>query len=310
MDNDVSTMAQRAIDANTKVSWATKIKNWFSEADLIESAFMVVGVAALVLGTLFEANNSAMGWTMIAKGAAPSGLSFLFGGAMTLGYIMFHRRSSERFRAGKKESAWRHVAVAVGFTLAALFGVFSNTASKTALSANTATETNTTRALLVNELRQLQAQVSPDQLLQYKALRDVTERTIQSKEGEAMAWGMKDGATPLECAENLRQRQRDICNSLNGNDDQMGLRNELVMHKASIETFHIKMKRIEEAKAGLEKAKFTEGNAHWESMSKLTTGSVSDEAVRIWGTFAFSVLILFIVGFGWDAVLEKFEDEE
>lgn len=310
MSSEMSTLAQRAVNSNTKRSIWDQIKDWSVEADFVEVGFMIIGVAVLLGITLYEAFNAGSGFGMFASGLVPAPIAWIAGVAVTLGYIRFHRQASEKYRAKMHNSGHKHLVVAMIFAFITLFGVFSNAASKTALSANTAKESNTSRTLLLAEQRQLRAEVQPDQLLGYKALVDVTERTILSKEGEAKAWEMPDGASSEECAQDLRPRQRQLCNSLNGSDDQMGLRNELVMNRAAIETFNVKQKRLGEVDAALADLKFDEKNAHWSSMSKMAGTSADDEFFRIWGTFIVSLCLLIGAGFGWDAVFERLEEDE
>lgn len=308
-DMDLQQRIARSQNANVKQGIGQKIKLWAAKQSPVAVFFAALQIVALIAFTLFEAHNSGKGWMMITTGAAPWFLAYALGVGMTIGYLSFHRKAAEELRAGRKDKGGQAAIVAVICTILALFGVFSNVASKTSVSANAASENNTDRALLLAEIRQLEAEVTPESIEQTKALADVTRRQIGSKEAEAIGWGLSAGATIDECAADLRPRQRQLCNTLNGSDASMGLRNELTLHESALVGYQSKTDRLVELKAKAKGMKQEEGAAHWDAMSKISNGSIGADMFRIWGTFLASLGILFILGFGWDSFLEKREQE-
>lgn len=308
-DMDLQQRIARAQNANVKLTTGQKIRRWIEKQSPVAVFFAALQLVALIAFTLFEAHNSGRGWIMITNGAAPWFLAYSLGVGMTIGYLSFHRKAAEELRAGRKDKGGQAAIVAVICTALALFGVFSNVASKTSVSASAATENNTDRAILLAEIRQLEAEVTPESVAQTEALADVTRRQIGSKEAEAIGWGLKAGATIEECANDLRPRQRQLCNTLNGSDNSMGLRNELTLHESALDGYRSKSERLEAMRAEVKGMKVEEGAAHWDAMSKITSGAASPDMFRIWGTFLASLGILFILGFGWDSFLEKREEE-
>lgn len=308
--NDISERARRAQAAKTKTPFSVKFSHWYERQSLQGLFFVAFQLAMLIALTAYEAFNSASGWAMIAKGAAPGWLAALFGFGLTIGYIGYHRQASERLRVDNKSAAVRAGIVAVFAALLALFGVFSNLSSKTALAATSASELNLDRADIRADIRLLESEVTPENIANTEALVDVTRRQIKSLEGEAVGWGM-DETTPEACAADLRQRQRQICNSLNGAGDgsTLGLRNELRLNEAALENLRSKAERLETLRAQAANLRQQEGAEHWEAMSRVSMGNVDASSFRIWGTFLASILVLIVVGFGWDAFFERREEE-
>ena len=303
--NEPSNVIRDAEQAEISRSWFSTIKLWFAERKVSELFTMVIALGILIVATVWEATNAAAGYVLLAQNVAPAWIAWIFGFCAPFGYFVFHRRASEFYRANDYMQMSRSILVAFALTFLALIGVFSNVASKTGLQAENAKEINEARRALIVEKMTLEAEVQPETVALTESFITVTERQIRSKEAEATGWRMPDTDPTGYCAQDLRPRQRQICNDLNGTgSDNMGLRNELEMHKTTIEVANIKRDRIEEIETELGGLKLTEGAAHWGSMSRLTNGNVGSDWFQIWGSFAISVLVLIVVGFGWDSFLE------
>lgn len=307
--NDITDRVKRASEANIKTPWRVKFENWAEKQSKVAVFFIVLQLVALIAFTIFEAQNSANGWVMITKGAAWSVLAWCLGFGLTIGYLSFHRRAAEFLRDGKYGKGFQAAAVAIVCTALALFGVFSNVASKTGLSSQTAQENNLDRALMKGELRTLESEVQPELIDQYKALADITEKRIASTEGEAGAWGMSDTEPDGACADDLQPRQRVICNALNGSDTGIGLRGDLRQYQLTLEAMQTKTMRMNELRKALADMPEQEGAAHWKAMSSMTSGTVKADVFRVWGSFFASFGIMFILGFGWDSFFEHREKE-
>jgi hypothetical protein len=309
MQNDTSAVMRRATEARIKTPFSIKVKQWAEARTAVDIAAIIFIMAVMITATLWEANNAGLGYIMIAAGVVPKPMAWLFGFTLPIGYFWFHRRSSEFFRKGKSGAAYQAAIVALGFTILTLFGVFSNVASKTELQAVKAGEINADRALLRSELRALSLEVSDVAFTQAQVDLEITQQMIKSTEAEAVGWGMENTEPDGACAADLRSAQRRLCNRLNGSATDRGLRNELKLNEARLEALTSKAARLEEVKAQLATVSRAEGQGHWQAMSKVSMGTVSDDGFRVWGSFFLSFIVLIILGFGWDNFLEQREDE-
>ena len=308
MPNELDKHAQRALTAKTEASLMNRLRAYINNSDPVEVAFWSIQFVALIALLIFEANNSGKGYVMLAKGAAPAFLAYFMGVACVVAYVSAHHRAADAFRAKRTKQAWQSVGVAVTCTMLAFVGVLSNVSSKTALSATTSSETNEERALVRAEILAIQAEATPEAINQSRALVSVTERQISAREDEATGWGLGD-ATQEDCRADLRPRERQICNDLNGDGQRMGLRNELEMHKARVLGLETKSERLSMLRTKLGSLQYTEGSAHWQAMERLTGGSVQQDALRIYISLFISLGLLLVLGMGCDALFEKIEDE-
>jgi hypothetical protein len=337
MFEEIDKAAQRAMEANVKPPLATRIfrglkKWWDNQPPIVVICFGVVTLAVLVLITGFEALNSARGWVMVTKDAMPSQVAFFAGCSVTIGYVVFHRRASERARdvealrddpspndrAIRKAEGrmWKAAAVAIIFASLSLWGIFSNLASKTALVAREANETNGERTQLQADIIILENEVDSVNVDLISALILSKEAKLASMTAEARGWGMLnlDVAPPKNapadypgpaCLTDLKPRQRDLCNAAHGTVDADGLVGEIAALQADLKQVEAKRDLLSEKRAALLKVHAVEGAEHWNAMNELSAGNVSADQFRIWGMFLASLLFLFGAGFGWDELFEE-----
>ena len=337
MFEEIDKAAQRAIEANVKPPlMATALRSlskwWDQQPPIVVICFGVVTLAVLVLISGFEALNSARGWVMVTKDAMPPQIAFFAGCAVTIGYIAFHRRASERARdvealrddpstndrmIRKAESRmWKASAVAIIFASLSLWGIFSNLASKTAMVARSATETNSERTQLQADIIVLENEVDSVNTDLIGALILSKEAKIASMTAEARGWGMlnldvvppKSAPTDYPgpaCLTDLKPRQRDLCNAAHGTVDADGLVGELAALQSDLKQIALKKDKLSEKRAALLKVEAVEGAEHWNAMNELSAGNVSADQFRIWGMFLASLLFLFGAGFGWDELFEE-----
>lgn len=306
--NDIDLAARRAMEAQTKTPWRVQLKLWVQSLDAGKIFIVLVTFAFLVGFTIYEGLNAAAGWVLIAQGAVPQPAAFVFGFGTVLGVIAFHRMAGEDFERGKTGRAWRSVVVVLGCMALALLGVFSNLSSKTAVSAQTATNVNFDNAALRAEMTTLRRTSSDAALANAETLVEVTQGIIESLEAEAVGWQM-DGTTPEDCAQDLRTAQRNICNQLNGTGGDLGYRNELLLAETALSNVRAGRERLEEIQGILRNAGAQEGAAHWEAMSDVSLGRIEADAARIWATFLASLVVLIVLGFGWDRFFDAREKE-
>lgn len=342
MVDQIDKAARRAIEANAKPAWPIRawrglVKWWANQPPIIVIVFGIVAVSALTLISGWEMLNSARGWMLLAKDAAPEQLAFLAGCATVLGYLSFHRRASERGRevsrlkdvqpvdlraVERAESrAWRSWGVATLFAILSLWGIFSNLASKTAMVAHQAEEVNDGRTQLQADIIILENDVDAFNEPLILALIKSKESKVASLTAEARGWGMPNlDVMPPEmteeeaakypgpaCLSDLRQRQRDLCNAAHGTIEADGLIGELEAFKADLQKHNENVKALEAKKAELASVAAVEGQEHWDAMSEISAGNMTADQLRIWGMFIASLLFLFGAGLGWDELFEEVE---
>lgn len=323
--NDTAQIVRAAETAKIKVTAWFKIRRWIETRSATE-IFVVIGMLAVLLGlTFWEQSNAASGWQMLATGYAPAWIAAVFGFCLPVGVFIFHRRMAEFHRDDKTSKAAQAGAVMIALAGLTLFGVFSNIASKSEVQQNAALESNTARSLLVAEIQTLELDVSEEAFMNLRALTQVTENQVRSREAEAKGWGFDPVpvtdeagaivpnqftyATIEQCAADLRARERQICNALNGNDTDVGLRGRLDLLAADQAILESKAEKLEEKRAELANLPRMEGAGHWSAMARLSGGSVDADGWRIWGTLFVSAFVLIALAFGWDLFLEAREEE-
>lgn len=327
MNQPMAETINRAVEAEIKPPLFERISEWVRGQGGWTLLFVACMLALLIGITLLEATNSASGWVKLTTGAVPSWLAWLAGFALPVGYVGFHRRSMEHWREpkvdgkDKKGAAFRAAMVAILAMTASLIGVFANISSETEKSATAAMKNNTERSTLYAEIQTLKANTADERLFQLQALLEVTERTIESVEAEAVGWDLYedrtvDGettrfvATPEQCGRNLRPRARTLCNRLNGDGgDEMGLRNEVYLHQASLAGIERQREELEVKEDAYRNSSHMDGGAHWSAMAEIASGAAQEDAIRIWGALVVAFIFLLIAGFGWDEFFERTEEE-
>ncbi|MEO0955696.1 MAG: hypothetical protein AAFU81_12220 [Pseudomonadota bacterium] len=313
----------RAVAAEVKPPLRDRISDWVKRQGgwtLLFVAFMLAGLLGI---TLIEASNSSSGWRkLIGDGAVPAWLAALGGFALPIFYIGYHRRAMEHWRDSKKVAAFRAGVVAILAMTLTLVGVFANISTATEEAALNAEKSNTERGLLYAEIQTLERETREERLIQEKAMLKVTAEWIASNEAEAVGWGMEpvplpggeEGemtvATPAQCATDLRPRQREICNRLNGDGaDEFGLRNELYKTQLVIDEIERKRGVLEEKRKEYAQTEFKTGGATWSSMETIASGTATGDTIRIWGSLIVAIMFLLAAGFGWDEFFERTEKE-
>ena len=351
MLEDVDKSARRSVEMNTKPPlhvkvWRGLVRWWDDQPPVISIVFAIAAVAILILLTGWESIQSGRGWAMVTKDTAPAELAFLAGMAATMGYVVFHRRASERYREAKalrrQKKAQDRGDVTTGpridrddiddatnrgrkafltasiLAALSLWGVFSNLASKTAITSEAATEVSAERTALIAEIAVTERDVSTFNAPLVEAMLLAYESQLAGMTAEAKGWGMAnlDAVAPADapadypgpaCLNDLKPRQRELCNAVNGTANQSGLRGEVAGLMADLERNEQKQKELAEKKEALSKIEVVEGAKHWEAMQELSSGNVSSDTFRIWGMFLASVFFLFAAGWGWDELFENVE---
>jgi hypothetical protein len=319
--NDTAQIVRAAEDAKVKRTFWFKAKLWIESRSATE-IFVVIGMFAVLCGlTWWEQSNAATGWQMLATGYAPAWIAGLFGFCLPVGVFIFHRRMAEFHRDGKSSKAAQAGVVMIALAGLTLFGVFSNIASKSEVQQNAAMENNAARGVLLAEVQALEMEVTDERYLRLVGTKQVTESQIKSREAEAKGWGFDPVeipetkpvqytyATIEQCAADLRARERQICNDLNGNGDEPGLRGRLLLVETDFAIYESNKALLEEKKAELKERPRIEGDGHWSAMQRISGGGMDADGWRIWGTLFVSAFVLIALAFGWDLFLEAREEE-
>lgn len=319
--NDTAQIVRAAENAKVKRSLSFKIKLWIETRTATE-VFIVIGMLAVLCGlTWWEQSNAASGWQMLATGYAPAWIAAVFGFCLPVGVFIFHRRMAEFHRAGKSSKSAQALAVMIALAGLTLFGVFSNIASKSEVQQNAAIESNTARGILLAEIQTLEMEVSDEAFMRLKGMQQVTENQIKSREAEAKGWGFDPieipetdpiqytFATIEQCAADLRARERQICNSLNGTDTDPGLRGRLFLLETDFAILESNKEKLDDKRNQLKELPRMEGAGHWSAMQRISGGGMDADGWRIWGTLFVSALVLIALAFGWDLFLEAREEE-
>lgn len=351
MLEDVTKSARRSVEMNTKPPlhvkvWRGLVRWYDDQPPVITILFFLVAVAILVLLTGWESLQSARGWIMITKDTAPEEAAFLAGCAVTIGYVVFHRRASERYREARglarKRAAQsrgddkslpkierediddaknraRKAFLATSLLAAlSLWGVFSNLASKTAITSEYAQEVSSERSQLQAEIIVLKNSVNAFNPELTAALLLAYESQLAGMTAEARGWGMAnlDAVAPSDppanyegpaCLNDLKPRQRELCNAANGTANKSGIRGEVAALKADLSAQIKKAEELAEKERELAGMEAVEGAKHWEAMQEISAGKVSSDQFRIWGMFIASIFFLFSAGWGWDELFEGLE---
>jgi len=339
MYEDMDKAARMATEAQVKPAlpirmWRGVVRWWGKQPPVIVIFFFICAVAVLVLMTGWEALNSARGWVMLAQGAAPAQVAFMAGIASTVGYVVFHRRASERFRSVKEAKrlnppdpdkveaiesrAIRSTLAAVLMAALSLWGIFSNLASKTALVANEAGEINGARTQLMADIITLENEVEGFNVDLILALKTASESRLAGMTAEARGWGMDnlDVAVPPDadetytgpaCLQDLRPRQRELCNAAHGSVNSTGIVGDVAAYNSDLEKHRKRTKLLADKRTELAKIHAVEGQEHWNAMTELSAGNVTPDQFRIWGMFLASLFFLFAAGLGWDELFEEAE---
>ncbi len=297
-----------AMQAKVRERFDVLLRRWWeNRPPVTEVMFILFGVAGLIALTAFEATGSARGWAMMTAGAMPHFVALFAGLFVTILYVVMHRQASEEFRSSKKTRGYRATGAAILAASLSLMGVFGNIASKTSVSAETARESNqdrdTLRAMRITLDRKVAA-VDPSFV---QAMIDADTATLNGMIAEAKGWGMADLDAAGACADDLRPRQRQLCNAANGSAGETGIRGQVAINEAALVTYEMNRAELDSLEKQLDSLSRKEGAAHWESMAQLTSGHVKADAFRIWGSFIASVFFLLCAGFGWDYWFERVE---
>lgn len=297
--------ARAAIAANVKPDFITRLSEWWEDQNTALRTIVTIGGGAVIATFIcIEGNSSGQGWLRAMEGTAPAVALWIFGFACTLGYIVSHRIASEAIRDKQK---WHLPVAAAVFTASlSLFGVVANQIERAQTRTLVSSDVGTARGDAVARVRGLQTRVNAFDEVTMLAMLEADQRALAAAQAEATGWGMADLDPAGACNADLRPRQRQLCNEVNGPD---GLIASITITQAALESHEVSKQALAAAQAQLGGLKAERTSNFWRGMAEIVPGEDSDMEARTArtsaiGSLIMSIVILFSTAFMIDVVLE------
>jgi hypothetical protein len=262
-----------------------------------------------VIATLIciEGNSSGQGWMRFLEGTAPGVALWIFGFACTLGYIIAHRIASESVR--DKERNRLAFLAAAGAMLLSLGGVVANQIERAQTRTIVSDDTGTSRGDAIARVRSVRTKVNAFDEVTMRAVLEADQRALTAMQAEATGWGMPDLDPAGACNADLRPRQRDLCNMVNGPD---GLLASIAITEAALASHDLSKDALTLAETELGTLKAERTSNFWRGMAQIVPseeGQLDERTARVSaiGSLIISIIILFATAFFIDVVLEYLE---
>ena len=301
----LDTAARMAAEANIKRDWITKLGDWWDDqTTALRTIVTVAGGAVIATFICVEGNSSGQGWLRAMEGTAPPVALWIFGFACTLGYIVSHRIASEAIRDKQK---WQLPVAAAVFTASlSLFGVVANQIERAQTRTVVSGDVGTERGDTISRVRSLQTRVNAFDEATMRAILEADRRALLAAQAEATGWGMADLDPAGACNADLKPRQRQLCNEVNGPD---GLQASIAITQAALDSHETAKAALAEAEAQLGGLKAERTSNFWRGMAEIVPGEDDDMTARTsrvsaFGSLIMSIVILFSTAFMIDVVLE------
>ena len=299
--------AQMATDANIKQSTFTKMGEfWDDQPRVMQVALSILGGAVFLAGLWWEGNASGLGWQKFGQGSAPGWMAYLFGFTITIGAIVSHRIMREAQRDKEPHLKTAIAALVLGSILS-LFGVVANMIDQTEANSMQATSLAGDRGEAESQARILRGRVASFDEATMRAVLEADQRALTAAQAEATGWGMADLDPAGACNADLRPRQRQLCNEVNGAD---GILASIAMTQAALDSHETSKAALALAEERLDGISANEATNFWNALTSVTaTGTPEENAAsaqktRVWGTIILSVFVLIFLMVSSDAVLE------
>lgn len=318
MTAELDKASRLAMDAQTAepllAKWKRRVMDMPPAFQILAVVFSIAAVGALITATWWELNNAGGGYVMLGKGVAEPWMAWTAGAGFTIAYLVFHRFTAEAMRDHRAISVAviKPALAALVFGVLSLGGVFANLVDNASANESISGEQKADRAILLADYRAMKARVESFDALQMQAMVEADTRAHEAMLAEAAGWGMADLDPQGACLADLKPRQRQLCNLVNGPD---GLLSSIAQGSAAMESHVRAVESLELTRRALEAAPKAESAEFWDTASSVVNdvaGSETAKAARS-GTFlavfmlVISVLTLLGTGLGWDVVLEYLE---
>lgn len=277
MNMEMDKASRLAMDAQVQEPWLQKqwrrIKALPDAYQFFAVILSIAAVAALLTATWWEMNNAGGGYMMLGKGVASPFIAWTAGAGFTIAYLAFHRFTAEAMRDHRMLSVAvaKPAAAALVFGILSLGGVFANLVDNASLNDSISTEQGTERAILLADYRALKVRVETFDEIQMRAMVAADTQAHNAMVAEAAGWGMADLDPEGACLADLKTRQRQLCNVVNGPD---GLLSSILQGRAALESYEQAKASLELARRALEAAPRAEGAEFWGTASAVVNDAV------------------------------------
>jgi hypothetical protein len=310
-----------ALDAQIRPTWQVRMRHAISELPpvfkLLAWLFILVALGALIAATFWEGNNAGGGYVMLGKGVTEPWIAYIAGFGFTLAYLVFHRFTAEALRAHTLQSAevLKPMAAALVFGLLSMGGVFANLVDNASANKSISEQQSADRAQIMAEVVALRRQVAAFSAVQMEAMVEADRRSYAAAIAEAIGWGMPDLDPDGACMADLRPRQRQLCNLVNGPD---GIVSSILQGEAALTAHAQTQAALGIAELALAAAPEAERAQFWSTASRVMTEAIgngvdeqkSAETFLAIFMLLISVFTLLGTGLGWDSIFEYLEGDK
>ena len=281
----------------------------------LATLYLIRALGGLAAHVWWEGNKAGQGFIMLGKGIAAPWIAYIAGFGCTVGCIAFFRVTMETIRdnAVISRKVFFPAIAALVFGLLSAAGTFANLVDNATANQSVSKTQSADRALLLADFRTLKARVDGFDVIQMQAMVDADRRAHGAMLAEATGWGMADLDPDGACAADLKPRQRQLCNAVNGPD---GILSSIVQGEAALASHAKAVESLELARRALEAAPEAEGAEFWdvasETFSEATQGDTatsqaSGNAFMVIMMLVLTIGILLGTCFGCEALFEHLE---
>jgi hypothetical protein len=300
--------AQMAMHANVKQSTKSKLAEfWDDQPKVMRLILSIAGGGVFLAGLWWEGNAAGLGYQKFGQGTAPGPVAYVFGFCMVIGAIVAHRVMREAQRDKEPHLNTAIAALVMGVILS-LFGVVSNMVAQTEANTVEARTLTGDRGEAESQTRLLRARVVSFDEATMRAILEADQRALTAARAEATGWGMADLDPAGACNADLRPRQRQLCNEVNGAD---GLLASVALTQAALDSHETAKAALALAEGRLSGISAEETANFWNSLAAVmpNNGDPAETAAdarrfSVIGTIVISILVLIFLMVSSDAVLE------
>jgi len=320
-----------ALDAQVKETIPQRIERWIKSAPpaykALATVFLFLALGGLAALVWWEGNNAGQGFQMLGKGIAAPWIAYIAGFGCTVGCIAFFRVTMETIRDNSilsRRVLFPFIPTLV-FGLLSAAGTFANLIDNATANQSLSKSQSADRAVLLADYRTLKARVDGFDVIQMQAMVDADRTAHKAMLAEATGWGMAnlDAVAPEDadasypgpaCAADLKPRQRQLCNAVNGPD---GVLSSITQGEAALASHAKAVQSLDLARRLLEAAPEAENAQFWEVASETFTDATSTEAstgeAKSGSAFMVLMMLVLTIGillgtcFGCEAIFEHLE---
>jgi hypothetical protein len=320
MTMELDKATRLAMESRVPESIPRKIERWFKSAPpaykALATFFLILALGGLAALVWWEGNNAGQGFIMLGKGIAAPWIAYIAGFGCTVGCIAFFRVTMETIRDNAiiSRKVFFPAIAALVFGLLSAAGTFANLVDNATSNQSISKTQSADRAVLLADYRTLKARVDGFDVIQMEAMLDADKRAHSAMLAEATGWGMADLDPDGACAADLKPRQRQLCNAVNGPD---GVLSSITQGEAALASHAKAVESLDIARRALEAAPEAESAEFWdvasETFSEATHGGdvaadkASGNAFMVIMMLVLTVGILLGTCFGCEALFEHLE---